>query len=367
MNEPILQPAGLLVLPRLRVQNANAISSPLTWGFPSPTAFLGFVHALERRLAQSFGQAFDGVGIVCHDFQAQTFKPNRRQHRIFVQSRNPVYLKKDAAKFIAEGTPAAIVEEGRAHLVVSLLIAVSGGFDEPQEEQDFAEAAYQAALGMRLAGGSVLPTLDPRTPKPQWVPWPEAEVDQRKAFARLRRRLLPGFALVHRPDLLGKRLAELQVEGDASVGVLDALLDLTRLNHFPITAVPAEENALEETEGDAPIKAASPDAPVGDGGSRVTWQVQTRPGWLVPLPIGYAGISELYAPGTVASARDADTPFRFVESLYSLGQWIAPHRLSSLEQLLWHSTAEPDAGLYRCINRYSDTLPKTESDSLQGA
>ena len=46
-------PDGLLILPRLRVQNANAISSSHTWGFPAPTALLGFVHALERRLAES--------------------------------------------------------------------------------------------------------------------------------------------------------------------------------------------------------------------------------------------------------------------------------------------------------------------------
>jgi len=365
MNEPIRQPSGLLILPRLRVQNANAISSPLTWGFPSPTAFLGFAHALERRLTPSFGQAFDGAGIICHGFESQTFRPNRRQHRIFTQSRNPVYLKKDAAKFIANGTPAAIVEEGRAHLTVSLLIAVHGGFDEPQEEQDFADAAYQATLGMRLAGGSILPALNPRAPKPQWVPWPEAEADQRKAFMRLRRRLLPGFALVHRPDLLGERLAELKAEGDASVGVLDALLDLTRLNHFPVTAASAEERAADETGMSNP--SVGSDAPVSDSDARATWQVQTRPGWLVPLPIGYAGISELYAPGEVSGVRDADTPFRFVESLYSLGQWIAPHRLSSLEQALWRSVAEPDVGLYRCVNRYSDTLSNLESNSLQGA
>lgn len=366
MNEPIRQPSGLLILPRLRVQNANAISSPLTWGFPSPTAFLGFVHALERSLAR-FGQVFDGVGIVCHDFEAQTFRPNRRQHLIFTQSRNPVYLKKDAAKFIAEGTPAAIVEEGHAHLVASLIIAVRGGFDESQEEQDFAEAAYQKALGMRLAGGSVLPALDPRTPKPEWIPWPEVEVNQQAAFKRLRRKLLPGFALVHRPDLLGQRLAEMKAEGDHAAGVLDALLDLTRLNHVPVTVASDEETVLTGSEGGALNPSANPDAPNGDSGSRVAWQIRTRPGWLVPLPVGYAGISELHAPGKVANARDATTPFRFVESLYSLGQWIAPHRLSSLEQLLWHSAAEPDAGLYRCVNRYSDTLPNTESDSFQGA
>lgn len=365
MNEPIRQPSGLLILPRLRVQNANAISSPLTWGFPSPTAFLGFVHALERGLAR-FGQVFDGVGIVCHDFEAHTFRPNRRQHLIFTQSRNPVYLKKDAAKFIAEGTPAAIVEEGHAHLVASLIIAVRGGFDESQEEQDFAEAAYQKALGMRLAGGSVLPTLDPRTHKPEWVSWPEVEVNRRAAFKRLRRKLLPGFALVHRPDLLGQRLAEMKAEGENTTGVLDALLDLTRLNHVPVTVASGEEKVLDEAEGGT-LNPSNPDVPNGDSGSRVAWRIRARSGWLVPLPIGYAGISELHAPGEVANARDATTPLRFVESLYSLGQWIAPHRLSSLEQLLWHSAAEQDAGLYRCVNRYSDTLPNIESDSLQGA
>ena len=40
---------ALVLLPHLKVQNANAISGPLTWGFPSPTAFAGFVHALERK------------------------------------------------------------------------------------------------------------------------------------------------------------------------------------------------------------------------------------------------------------------------------------------------------------------------------
>ena len=39
----------LLALPRLRVQNANAISSPLTHGFPAMTAFLGLMWALERK------------------------------------------------------------------------------------------------------------------------------------------------------------------------------------------------------------------------------------------------------------------------------------------------------------------------------
>ena len=46
-------PQAILVLPRLRVQNANAISSPLTHGFPSITAFTGLMWALERKLSQA--------------------------------------------------------------------------------------------------------------------------------------------------------------------------------------------------------------------------------------------------------------------------------------------------------------------------
>ena len=45
------QPQAILVLPHLRIQNANAIASPLTHGFPSVTAFTGVMWALERKLA----------------------------------------------------------------------------------------------------------------------------------------------------------------------------------------------------------------------------------------------------------------------------------------------------------------------------
>ena len=57
-------------------------------------------------------------------------------------------------------------------------------------------------------------------------------------------------------------------------------------------------------------------------------------------------------PGTVRNARDATTPMRFMESVYSLGEWISPHRLTHLGQLLWHAEAHEAQGLYRCRNAY---------------
>jgi CRISPR-associated protein Csy2 len=68
--------------------------------------------------------------------------------------------------------------------------------------------------------------------------------------------------------------------------------------------------------------------------------------------VGYGALGELHAGGTVAHARDATTPFRFVESLYSMGEWIGPHRLHAPKDLLWYADSRPDEGLYRCRNDY---------------
>lgn len=314
--------SALILLPHLKVQNANAISGPLTWGFPSPTAFTGFVHALERKFAAELKEGFAGVGIICHHFDPQVSQPPGRRTQVFRLTRNPVGK---------DGGTMALVEEGRAHMEVSLVIAVKD-YKEKSKGDYFAEDLHHAAQGMRLAGGSLLHQEGKRY-QAQW--WPlagDAEGDA-AVFRKLRRRLLPGFALVQRDDLLAAHLAELRQNRPES-NALDALLDLSRLNIEPVVSLVNDVEAVK-------------------------WEIRRKPGWLVPLPIGYAGISPLYAPGEVESARDSTTPFRFVESLYSLGQWISPHRLDGLNQLLWTQTSDADNGIYRCINRYTESL--TES------
>ena len=314
--------SALILLPRLKVQNANAISGPLTWGFPSPTAFTGFVHALERKFAAHLNEGFAGVGIVCHQFDPQVSQPPGRRTQVFRLTRNPVGK---------DGGTLALVEEGRAHMEVSLVIAVKD-YKEKSQGNYLAEDLHHAAQGMRLAGGSLLHQEGKRY-QAQWWPLEGTAEGDAAVFRKLRRRLLPGFALVQRPDLLASHLAELRQKHPES-NALDALLDLSRLNIEP---------------------GASP----SNDAENVKWEVRRKPGWLVPLPIGYAGISPLYAPGEVENARDSTTPFRFVESLYSLGQWISPHRLDGLNQLLWTQESDADKGIYRCINRYADSL--TES------
>jgi CRISPR-associated protein Csy2 len=65
----------------------------------------------------------------------------------------------------------------------------------------------------------------------------------------------------------------------------------------------------------------------------------------------------------VAGARDPGIPFCFVESVYSIGQWISPHRLNDVKDLLWEPIHDSGTGLYRCINAFRPTvLPLTHID-----
>jgi CRISPR-associated protein Csy2 len=306
----------LLVLPHLRVQNANAVSSPLTHGFPSMTAFIGLMWALERK-ARSRGLVleFNAVGVVSHGWQEQVTEGGFV--KAFRLTRNPV--DKD-------GSTAAIVEEGRIHLDLSLVLAIHAEhWDEVSQAADIAAVA-DLVSGMRVAGGIVLP----QPPTGRNRPWAKAftgsEEDKRAAFHEARTRLLPGSALVSRDDLLDKRLAELQAE-DHAARRLDAWLSLSRINWR-----------------------YDPGANDGKG----AWQNDHKKGggWIVPIPVGYGALGPEHPAGSVRNARDASVPFRFVESLYSVGEWIGPHRLQSPQQLLWYADSRPDDGLYRCRNDY---------------
>ena len=349
MTKPNLN--AVILLPRLQVQNANAISGPLSWGFPAPSAFLGFVHALQRQVDNGALKSddldldedlrFDGVAVIAHRFDPQISSEGYR-HR-FILTKNPIskvgYDKNGNLK------GASFVEEGRAHLEVTLLVGVHGvPFDE-DEQEILARRVAEAAQLMRIAGGSLLPQRYGERYTAQFKLFPESPENQ-PGFAReLRRWLLPGFALLHRQDLLAEHLADLQ-QTQPELTSLDALLDLVQLKHDPVAVEAIAEEGADEDEAstqEAGDKAGDKATP------KVEWRThRARPGWLVPLPVGYGAISDLHAPGSVKNARDPSVPFRFVESLYSLGEWRSPHRVDNIKDLFWFYKAQPELGLYLC-------------------
>ena len=340
---------ALLLVPHLQVQNANAISSPMTWGFPGITAFVGLMGALERKLGADSGLQFNGVGVVCHRFEAQTHQGYTHSFHL---SRNPV--RKD-------GSTAGIVEEGRIHLDISLVfdVSLSSQVADDAARQRLAQTVADLLATMRIAGGSVIAPHSPRSRRalqPQLRLEAEEPEQQRQEFAQLSRRLLPGFALVARDDLLQAH----QHAQPAPATALDAWLDLSRINtravRVPMAPATGNAPAPDAAEANANAKPAAAE--------RIEWQRGARPGWLVPIPVGYTALSALHPAASVAQARDATTPLRFVESVFSIGQWISPHRLRNAAQLIWWPTHDEATGLYRCRNACAPETFKGSTTAL---
>ncbi|MGR7920626.1 type I-F CRISPR-associated protein Csy2 [Zobellella denitrificans] len=292
---------SLLLLKHIQVENANAIAG-LTYGFPAITQFLGFTHALSRKLEQAYGLRLGGCAVIAHDYQLHAHQPGGRGDQVFALTRNPL---------TKEGKTAPFNEEGLMHIDLSLLIECEFHIEDiPLDEEHPEQAAArleqwleQQVPAQRLAGGTITAL--------QAVRWFELRQDQERQRQQVRRTLmglLPGFALVQRHEWLTAHHQE-RLASFPDAELLDSLLDFVALQYN-----------CEQTEQDT-----------------VVWSLQPKPqtGYLVPITVGYQAISECYPPGEVRNSRDPGTPFCFVESVYTLGQWLSPHRVNSLDEILW--------------------------------
>lgn len=306
---------ALLIIRNMRVENANAIAG-FTWGFPAITNFTGFVHALSRKLQPELDVELTGCGVICHSHQLQAYQPRGWGDYHFALTRNPLTKEEKFPSF---------VEEGRMQMTVSLVIPVKGLPDDKWENAELEQFVANKALSQRLAGGTIVSPC-----KVEWILPPEDFEGLQKFEKKQLRMLLPGFALVERSDLLAEHIRKCQ-EQRPDVEPLDALLDFSAIKY----------QAVQPITGNGTPQQAE-------------WQQVPKPGggWLVPITTGYCGISHLYSPGGVGSSRDSVTPFRFVESVYTLGQWVSPHRIKKLEDLFWSYHAETESGWYLCKNSY---------------
>ncbi|MCO6523897.1 MAG: type I-F CRISPR-associated protein Csy2 [Candidatus Schmidhempelia sp.] len=292
-----------LLLDHIKIHGANAISSPLTYGFPAITGFLGAIHALSRKTESIYHEAIylDGVMIACYDCDVQVYRKNDFADYRFKLTRNPIGK---------DGKPKAIIQEGKVHLDVSLVIEVrcnSQLFVEQEQKIAFESWIKQQLLQQRMAGGSVL-SIDN-----VWL------FDAMKDPQEIIKRLLPAYVLIDANQQLQAITQELQAINPEMTG-LDALVETAKLHYIP---------------------------------SEDGWQTQSVKkdrGWLVPIHMGYQAISPLFEKGAVAHIRDEQCHAQFVECLYGLGQWVFPYRLiGNFDGAFWRyrsMLAENDANLY---------------------
>ena len=299
----------LLILPRINIHNANALSSPFTIGFPAMSAWMGAVHALERNIKkQSFNMSFRSVGVICHDIDLQTYKGANDYVWSIVGTGNPLERTGERAPFI---------EEARCHLTVSLVIEIK---EYNQEKEDELITMLTNILNgqLKIAGGDILGFSQP------YIGTIEESMRPDSDLTKLTRRLMPGYALIERRDLMIDAM-------ESGEDALDALLNYLAIHNY------CEVQEIESEDGNVNIEKSWVSR-------RKTFEGKPA-GWIVPIATGFHGVTDFIE---AKNQRDPDTPHRFCESLVTLGEFKMLHRFKLAKDLLWKYSTDLENQLYLC-------------------
>ncbi len=282
----------VLLIPYIKILNANALSSPYTIGFPAMTSWLGAVHALQRQLIKSGFESivFKSSGVVCHDFNLHVHKNEGDFIYSIVGTGNP--LDKS-------GKRSSFIEEGRCHLTVSLLIECEGA--KKGNEEDFLESIQrQLHANLKIAGGDILQFQQPEM----------LNIQEETDLRILLRKLMPGYVLIERRDLMIEAM-------NSGQDAIDAILDYLKIMH------------RSEIEN-----------------GKIKWTSKRKTiGWIVPVATGFYGVSSL---GRAENQRDLSVPHRFAESIVTLGEFKMPYRIKNLDEILWYYHVDIENNLYLC-------------------
>lgn len=320
----------MLILRHIRIQNANALSSPYTIGFPAMTAWLGFTHALQRKLRdRGFAVEFDGTGVVSHNMALQTYKGPNDFVASIIGTGNPLDPKSEKDN-VQNAVRPSFIEEARCHLDVSLVIAVTGL--SVDERDDFCTSVNKLLTGsMKIAGGDIFDFYTPTV-----VNLNDTDSDE---VSRLFRSLMPGYALIERRELMQQAM-------ESGQDALDAMLDYLAVHH----------HCHKDDKGKVTWSSARKSAPLP------AEDIDDEPqptGWIVPVAVGFQGLTPL---AESLNRRDTDTPHRFAESVVTLGEFRMVYRLNSIGQLLWHYHYDEANTLYLCEQQNAAHVHIDDSD-----
>ncbi len=301
-----------LMIPHLQIQNANAASSPYTVGFPAMTAWLGMVHALQRRIQQTEDLQdirLPRVAVICHVCDWQVFNEKGNFYGSLIGTANPLKKSRKTGEF--ERPP--FVEEARCHLEISLLVELAGM--QGSLKEIFEESVRRELPRLKAAGGDIVL----RHGEP--LAWQVVSVDhdEERDVRRLKARLMPGYAIIERQDLL---------HHESGKDALDSLL----------SAMQVQYTANRDVEG-----------------AFIGWQRSkaVADGWLVPLAVGFRDLSGNLS---VKEQRSYEYEHHFVEPLVTVGEFVMPYRCESIQEMMWEYNYDGTEGLYLCRNQGEQDL-----------
>ncbi|HDR1501710.1 TPA: type I-F CRISPR-associated protein Csy2 [Pasteurella multocida] len=317
-----------ILFDRIKIQGANTISGPLSYGFPALTGILGAMHALSRKLSYR-NVLLGGVMVACHNYEVQAYRENNNDDFKFTLNRHPMQKKN------GEWSAPPIIEERKINLELSLLVELHVPDDElfstledekNQDCQDFLQTCKNLLWQQRIASGSVLDIghvklfgLHEAKEIPFALMPAFVLMDAKQDLINITEELQTGFRANGKIE--DSELQKSDIEMSKSANELDALLEVASLHHIS-----------DDSSGSEKVCK--------------TYSVKQGRGWLVPIPVGYQAISPMFGQGQLRNSRTPQYPSQYVETIYSLGKWVFPLSLpEELSQCFWRYNA-PQNNLY---------------------
>ena len=163
-----------LVIRKMQIHNANAMSSTYTIGVPAMTAWLGAVHALERKV--------------------RGLNQKKREDTDFSE----IHFTGVAVSF----------HKTRLHVF-------KGAYGNAEDKDAILEKVQSEIWRMKIAGGDIN--------RIQSMSIQYTDVDDPATIRRVRGMLMPGYVIIERRDILKQEM-------ENGTNGLDALLDYTKVN-----------------------------------------------------------------------------------------------------------------------------------------
>ena len=299
-----------LILSHLKVKGANAQSSPISVGIPSVTSFLGAAHRLERILIE---KGFDsikisGAAIVLHDAHLRTFH-SVAGFECLVAEGKP--LKKDGERL-------STIPEPKIDMEISMILELDDPNFSIYDEDSFLNTVDETLQNnLRIAGGIILPSNVMGSTNCSYLPHhivykKGVDAYDSSSWKTITRKLIPGYVLLERRDLMIKEMED----GKTAT---EALVDYLAIHH---QCSKKEDGTVEWTRR------------------------KKAEGWLVPISVGFQGLSD---PQKVKNQRCDDYLHVFGENLITLGEFKMINGIKDIDEIMWKYEVDLANGLYKCI------------------
>ena len=283
------------LVPRVKIENASAVSSTYTIGIPPMTAWLGMMYAMQRKLREMGLPeiSFKSMGVCYHKVKVKRFKPEKGYKYSIIGSRNPLVTQ--------NALPRSFLEVPTLNMTVDLLFRIDS-LDPDDMDESLYEKITDVIYSLRACGGNIISFRD----------------ITRKSFitkddSNFKRIMMPGYTVIERRDLL--------INGEEPD-------DIDRF----LNALATYANAKRD-----------------ENGNFEKWEYSRKQkGWIIPIGVGYKGITLL---GTAENQKDKNYPHRFVEGITTLGECKMPISLNSISDMLWHFEYNEEESLYLCKNQ----------------